>query len=235
MHANAESMRLLLLDTSGRVGMVAVANGPSLLDVRLLDEARRQARDLVPTVSAICCERGWRIRDLNAIAVSIGPGSYTGLRVGIMTAKTLVFANKCRLFALETFAIIARQAPDEASIVDVVADAQQGNLYTQRWRRSTEGWSSEAMRIQAAAQWIEELSEDVWLTGPGLSRHEQSTPRANRRVEVARRTPLAETMLTMALERTGEIVGDNYLALEPLYLRPSNAEENWDRRGEPNR
>ena len=79
--------RLLLIETSGRVGQVALADGPSVVGVRRLEESRHHARDLAPAVADLLAAASWTPRDLSAVAVSRGPGSYTGLRVGIMSAK----------------------------------------------------------------------------------------------------------------------------------------------------
>ena len=107
--------RLLLIETSGRSGQVALAEGNALLAVRRLDEARHQARDLAPAVADLLAAIGWKPRDIAAIVVSRGPGSYTGLRVGIMSAKTFAYAAGCALLAIDTFAVIAAQAPTKPS------------------------------------------------------------------------------------------------------------------------
>src|SRR4029077_5174847 len=116
--------RLLILETSGRVGRVALAEGANLSDVRTLDEARRAARDLAPAAAELCAARGWKVRELDGVLVSLGPGSYTGLRIGIMSAKTLAYASSCVVLGLPTFAVIARQAPPDAINIEVLADAQ---------------------------------------------------------------------------------------------------------------
>src|SRR5690349_16583220 len=106
--------RLLILETSGKIGRVAVAEGARFGDVQTLDGARRHARDLAPTIAELCAARGWKVRELDGVLVSLGPGSYTGLRIGIMSAKTLAYASGCLVLGLPTFAAIARQAPAEA-------------------------------------------------------------------------------------------------------------------------
>jgi tRNA threonylcarbamoyl adenosine modification protein YeaZ len=78
---------LLILETSGRVASVALAEGGRLLGTRRLDEARRHARDLAPAVAGLLAGQGRRPRDVHAVLVGRGPGSYTGLRVGVMSAK----------------------------------------------------------------------------------------------------------------------------------------------------
>src|SRR5438309_1825223 len=120
--------RLLILETSGKVGSVAIAEGATLGDVRSLEEARRHARDLAPAVAELCAARGWKVRDLDVVIITLGPGSYTGLRVGIMSAKMLAYASGCVVLGLSTFAAIARQSPPDAIDIDVLADAQQQNI-----------------------------------------------------------------------------------------------------------
>src|SRR5205807_5119629 len=101
--------RLLILETSGRVGQVALARGPIILRTRQLSETRRHARDLAPAVAELLAAEGFTPRDLQGIIVSRGPGSYTGLRVGVMSAKALAYAVGCSLVAVDTFAAIALQ------------------------------------------------------------------------------------------------------------------------------
>ena len=138
----AEAPRLLFLETSGRGGFVALAEGAVLRGLRRLDEARRQARDLAPATAELLAAQGWKARDLHGVAVSRGPGSYTGLRVGVMSAKTLAYAVGFALIAVDTFAVVADQAPADVSRVDVLADAQQEKVYVQSFGREADGWRS---------------------------------------------------------------------------------------------
>src|SRR5262249_48878627 len=101
---SSEPARLLILETSCRRGLVALAAGTELRGVRRLDESRRHARDLAPAVAELLSEQGWKARDLQAVLVGRGPGSYTGLRVGIMSARALAYATGCALIGLDTFA-----------------------------------------------------------------------------------------------------------------------------------
>src|SRR4051812_2892631 len=125
--------RLLVIETSGKSGHVALAVGDRLIASRRIDEARRQARDLAPFTGGLLRAQGWTPRDLGAVIVSRGPGSYTGLRVGVMSAKSLAFATGCKLLAIETFAAVALQSGGNVLTVDVLADAQQEKVYVQRF------------------------------------------------------------------------------------------------------
>src|SRR4029079_5956899 len=104
----------LILETSGRVGKVGLAQRGGVVGAVSLDESRRHARDLAATVEAILKAESLATRDLTGVVVGRGQGSYTGLRVGLMSAKALVYALGCELRAVETFAAIAEQSPAEA-------------------------------------------------------------------------------------------------------------------------
>jgi tRNA threonylcarbamoyladenosine biosynthesis protein TsaB len=224
--------RWLLLETSGRVGQVGVARGADLLAARRLDAARRHARDLVPAAGELLRGQGWRARDLDGVIASRGPGSYTGLRVGLIAAKALAYATGCTLLAVDTFAVIARQADVPTDRLEVIADAQQGKLYTQSFRRARDGaWQpSSELSVRPADAWLAGLAEGVAVTGPGVTLVEKRLPHAAVTVPTERRDPQLAALLALGLERAARGERDDPVSLEPLYLRASSAEEQWARR-----
>jgi tRNA threonylcarbamoyladenosine biosynthesis protein TsaB len=223
------SPRLLLLETSGRVGRVALAEGESLLAARRIDETRRQARDLAPVVADLLAGAGWKPRDISAVVVSRGPGSYTGLRVGIMSAKVFAYAAGCPVLAIDTFAVIAWQAPAEANPLDVIADAQQQKVYVQRFEQ---GAPASPLTIRPVAEWLAGTPAP-WVSGPGLRLHRVGLPAAVRAVEESQWDPRPEGLLALALRRWVAGERDDPFAVEPLYLRPSSAEQQWRGRSSP--
>lgn len=216
--------RLLILETSGRVGQVALARGAVVLERRQLDEARRHARDLAPSVADLLARAGWRPRDLDGVVVSRGPGSYTGLRVGLMAAKTLAYAVDLTLLAVDTFAAIAVQVPDQAQRLHVVADAQQNKLYAQRFERSR---ATGELTIVPFQEWLATLQPGDWVSGPGLRNQEQRLPSFVQVAAPNLRDPQPESLLKIGLARWQRGERDDFWTLEPLYLRPSAAEEKW--------
>ncbi len=222
--------RLLIVETSSQAGQVAVAEGDQLLDARRLDEARRHARDLAPAVRDLLAVQGWRPAELNAVIVSRGPGSYTGLRVGIMSAKALAYATGCALLALDTFTAIARQAPAEALALDVIADAQQDKVYVQGFTRSAAGaefTAADALAIRPVAEWLPSLPQGGWVTGPGLRKVAGRLPKGVEVLAASEWDPKPEALLALGLSRYRRGERDDVWAVEPLYLRPSSAEEQW--------
>ncbi|HEY7427820.1 MAG TPA: tRNA (adenosine(37)-N6)-threonylcarbamoyltransferase complex dimerization subunit type 1 TsaB, partial [Gemmataceae bacterium] len=198
------------------------------LGERLLDEARRQARDLAPAAAELLAEQGWRPRDVQAVIVSRGPGSYTGLRVGIMSAKTFAYATSCALLAVDTFAAITLQAPDVVTRVDVLADAQQDKIYVQPFARSDEGWRPRAeLAIRPFADWLAVREADAAVTGPGLRKWASHLPAGAPLLDASLWEPQSASLLRIGLTRYLAGERDDPWTVEPLYLRPSSAEEQW--------
>jgi tRNA threonylcarbamoyladenosine biosynthesis protein TsaB len=223
----------LVLETSGRAGQVAVADGESLLRWRSLDETRRHARDLAPAVAAILAELDWKPSQVAAVFVSQGPGSYTGLRVGIMSAKAFAYATGAALIGVPTFQTIALQAPPSSMSVEVLADAQQDRIYVQRFeRREVSGdlLPASPLAIRPFAEWLADRKDSDWLTGPGLRRFHDRLPGGSTILDAGSWDPMPESLLRLALARYRAGERDDPIALEPIYLRPSSAEEKWDAR-----
>ncbi len=220
--------RWAIIETSDRPGLVALAEGDRLLGEKRLDEARRHARDLAPAMAALLAEQGWKARELAGVIVSRGPGSYTGLRVGVMSAKTLAYALGCKLLAIDTFAAIAHQAPASASVVEVIADAQQEKVYAQRFACSTAPglWKpADALRIVPFSDWLTQLPQGTWVSGPGLEGREDRLPAYARVAPAPDWRPRAASLLALGCQRWQRGENDDAYAVEPLYLRPSAAEE----------
>ncbi len=231
MHPLAD-LRCLIVETSSRTGRVAVAEGETVCGERRLDEARRHARDLTPAVASLLVERGWKPREIRAVIVSRGPGSYTGLRVGSMSAKTFAHAAGCVLLGVETFAAIALQAPSAIEQVDVLADAQQDKIYVQSFARCGEDWQpTTPLAIRPVADWLAARRADAAATGPGLHKWATRLPSRMPLLDASLWEPQPASLLRLGLRRYRAGESDDPMTLEPLYLRPSSAEEQWQARG----
>lgn len=221
----------LILETSGRGGRVGLAVNGQIVGRAELDPVRRHNRDLAATVQQLLDAASLRPAGLRGVLVSIGPGSFTGLRVGVMSAKALAWALDCELVAVPTFAAIASQTPAEASCVDVLSDALQGLIYVQRFRRTGADWQAgEELRIVSAKEWAAGLSPEIWVSGPGVVIQEAVIPPEIIRVPVEQRTPTVDAIFHVG-RRLQPVSPEALLQLEPLYLRPSSAEEQAARKG----
>jgi tRNA threonylcarbamoyladenosine biosynthesis protein TsaB len=227
------SSHFLILETSSRIGQVAIAERNRLIAVRRLEEARRHARDLVPAVAGLLETCGCRPRDIAAVLVSHGPGSYTGLRVGIMSAKAFAYGTGCRLLAIDTFAAVALQAPSSANRLDVIADAQQEKVYVQRFGLADANGvrlPETSLAIRRLSEWLKDRPEQVWVTGPGLHLYRDRLPAAVPCVSAESWDPRPESLLALGGLHHDRGDSDDLWSLEPLYARPSSAEEKWQQK-----
>lgn len=219
--------RWLLIETSGSDGLVGLGDGDAVISEKRLDATRRHARDLAPAMKDLLVAAGWQPGQLHGIAVSQGPGSYTGLRVGIMAARAMTYALGCRLVAVPTFAVIAEQTDSVLNSVHIIADALKGKLYEQQFAREAADapWSStSSLRIVERARWLSELRDSA-ISGPGVDLVERALPPGVSAVEHQRRIPGLAALLRLA-RRTAPSASA-LESVEPLYLRASSAEEQW--------
>jgi tRNA threonylcarbamoyladenosine biosynthesis protein TsaB len=221
----SEFARALILETSSKSGQVALARAGQLVGLRPLPEARRHARDMPARTAELLAEQGWRARELTAIVVGIGPGSYTGLRVAAASAKALAFATGAALFGIPGFDAIASAATEEAEFLEIIGDAQQGQVYHQRFGRGTGGWTSQGpIGIHPFDEWVEQLSPGVLISGQAVAMYAERFPESLRLATSEERDPCAQSLL-QAVTKNPRAYRSNAWELEPIYLRGSSAEE----------
>lgn len=223
-------MLVLAIETSGPIGSVALCQHDAPLAEQTLELGRKHAQSLVPAIRHALdgCSRS--PRDVGLLAVSIGPGSYTGLRVGVTCAKTLAYAASCPLVAVDTLRAIACNAPADVSCVEVIADAQRGELFAGRYERSGTGtWlRSGEIRVLGAQDWAAGLAGAPTVSGPGLEKFGALVAGRCRVLGPEYRVPTAANVARLAVEMlaAGETVDP--WDVEPLYLRRSSAEVQWE-------
>ncbi len=216
------------IETSGREGSVALLRQEQTVAERSLSrEGRRHARTLVHELQSLLSEAGVSPQDCDLIAVSQGPGSFTGLRVGVVCAKTWAYATGCQLVGVNTLLAIASAIDTNVGRVDVVVDAQRGDLFQGKYEVGDDGaWiESAAVRIIAGEDWINELTQKCAVMGPAI---EQLRDRIPEDVVILPASTCTLTAVTVA--RVGRQLAlaqrcvDPW-SLNPIYLRKSAAEE----------
>ena len=216
----------LAIETSGRIGSVALALAEGSIVERVFPEGTRHGRDLMPSVAALLAEAGVARSDLERIAVSVGPGSFTGLRVGVAAAKTLAWALGAALVAVPTLDVLARGAPPdtEGTIVPVL-DARRGHVHAALYSyrsgaiiRATEFLVVPPDRLTART------SPPVTWLGEGLRTYPGL---ASGGIALEEERWRARAAIVAELGAAAEVDPDREAlhALEPLYLRIPTPEE----------
>jgi tRNA threonylcarbamoyladenosine biosynthesis protein TsaB len=229
-------MRVLAIDTSEMVGSVALLADDNLLAEKKLPREQGTARWLAPAVQQLLAEVRWRPTDVQLVAVTVGPGSFTGLRVGITTAKVFAYSVKAEVLGIDTLEAIAAACPSQIEHLAVAMDAQRGQVVATDFRRETDGRFSPTGPWQLAdmESWLAGLPTGVAITGPALSNLPQS-PRAG--VSILDRqywSPAASAVGRLAVHHYARGDRGDLWTLAPRYSRRSAAEEKWDRRQQQN-
>lgn len=222
---------LLAVETSGMQGSIALLQPAGTVTERPLQSAgRRHAQTLVADVAQLLQDCGSRPSDISAVAVSIGPGSFTGLRVGVVFAKTFAWINSAQLIAVDTLQVIAQQVPAVIPLVTAVVDAQRGEVFAAdyRWNPSTQLREAVSeLRIVAADQ----LSTETPLSGPGLTKLRERLPAGCLLTDSDLWQPAAGTVARIGQQQLLQGAVADLIALEPVYVRRSYAEEKAQPRG----
>lgn len=226
-------MLLLAIESSGRPGGVALCRDGQCLEERPIPESgRRHAQTLVGEIQRLLKARGLHAGAIEAVAVSVGPGSFTGLRVGVTAAKTLAWAVGCPVVAVDTLQAIAEGSPADVNAVHVVANAQRDELFAARYRRDATGLfvADTNVEIVAADQWCAERTTGDVVSGPAATLVADRLAGRCRILEEWYRHPQASLVGRLAHRRLlSDPAGDDVHALEPFYLRKSAAEEKAER------
>jgi len=227
-------LNILAIDTSTTRAAVAISTRGGAVHIVPTGGDRQHGRTLLMSLRAALGMAGLTASDLDVVAVGLGPGSYTGIRIGLMAAKTLAYATGRPLVGLDSLEAIARNAPADAERVTVVADAQRGDYYTAHFAR--EGPAGPLLRvmptrIEAQQALIDRLVAGAFVVGPGLDRLRPDLPPSARAADPESNWPVGHNLLRYAREAWDAGLRADTLFVEPHYLRRSAAEDLWDVRG----
>lgn len=223
----AESDRWLALETSGVYGSLAAGVGERLLHYLPLPTSDRTIRTLAPSIETLLAEVGWKPAELGFFSVGVGPGSFTGLRIGVMTAKTLAYALGKPIVAVDTLAAIAARVGVRSGPLRTVMDALRGQFFAGRFVGGEPGvWQAVGpAEIVSIDEVLADLAPTELITGPGLSKLPAERLARLNVPPADLWSPTAEEVgrLGWAKFTAGETSDPVHLA--PVYLRLPAAEE----------
>lgn len=225
-------MRILGLDTATSRASVGL-----LVDGEVVDEQSQVARGshavtVLPLIADTLHRAGCRVRDLDAIAVSSGPGSFTGLRVGLSVAKGLACATAVPVVAVPTLEALARTLPQDQGCIWTILDARKGEVYA----ASFESVSAGGVRrltpdtVVSAAELVTQMTVPCVVVGDALPRYG-----AFLQAQLGAGATLLPydtygasggVVAIMGCERLRAGAADLAASIEPVYVRPSDAERN---------
>jgi tRNA threonylcarbamoyladenosine biosynthesis protein TsaB len=220
-------VRILSLETSSTAGSAAVLEGEEVLAQKLLSPRQRSAQSLAPAIREALAGANLRSGDIQLVAVTQGPGSFTGLRVGAATAKTFAYGVGAEIVGVNTQEAIAAQAPGVCETVWTLLDAHRGQLFVARYRLRGNQPPEQITPTHIAAidDWLAYYRPDEPVTGPGISRIADRLPAGAAVVDSSLWPPEAATVGRLAWRHYQSGRRDDVWSFAPNYYRPSAAEE----------
>jgi tRNA threonylcarbamoyladenosine biosynthesis protein TsaB len=220
-------MRILAIETIDQSGSVAALEGERPLAIRTLDATLRSAATLAPAIVELLAEANWHSGDVQLVAVASGPGSFTGLRVGVTTAKVFAYSVQADVIGVNALEAIANQAPLDAKSVWTVLDALRDQVVAAKYTRTeSASWMvAELESLLDNSAWLAKLTPGDWVSGPGLIKLEPRIPKGVTLVERQLWSPTAKSVGQLAWRDYQSGRRDDVFSLLPQYSRPSAAEE----------
>jgi len=223
-------MRILAVETATLQGSIALVDDSKVLAGLRSPEGIPHARWLMPAIERLFCETGLSLEGIDGLAVSAGPGSFTGLRIGLSTVKGLALGAGKPVVAVPTLDALARSVPPGRRLLCPILDARKKEVYAAFFRPDGDGgWERRTEDLALTpGRLAERIDEPVLFAGNGIDPYRQVLEAAlGRRALFAAgrfRFPRAEAVAELGLIRLARGQADTLETLEPRYVRPSEAE-----------
>lgn len=221
--------KILAVDSASLTGSIALCRGETLVAESLLNVRSTHSEKLLQQIDLLLAEAGWSLAEIDLLAVTTGPGSFTGLRIGIATVKGLAQVLDKPVVGVSSLQMVALNASAASVPICAFLDARKKEVYTQLFDASPDGPSPVAeAKVMPPAKLLESLTEKVLLIGDGVPQYRQVVEavagdkillpwdtahqlRASQAAWLAYRRWIHQDLSTAA-------------ELLPTYIRPSDAE-----------
>ncbi|HLB05270.1 MAG TPA: tRNA (adenosine(37)-N6)-threonylcarbamoyltransferase complex dimerization subunit type 1 TsaB [Thermodesulfobacteriota bacterium] len=225
-------MKIIAMETATTVGSIAIVDDEGVISELTLNIKTTHSRKLMTAMSCILEDAGLSLDDMDGIAVSIGPGSFTGLRIALSAAKGLSYSSGKPLIGIPTLDALASNLPFSRYLVCPILDARRGEVYTALYR-SNKG-SMEKLTDDMAVNpsgLLEMINDETIFLGDGVTAYgdflKERLGDLYLEASLPLRWPRASNVAMLALKRLGNGGMDNPFAIVPRYIRKSEAELNW--------
>lgn len=229
--------RILALETSGQTGSVALGTPAGVLASEQLPVDVRHAGELMPAVERLLTGLGWSADSITDVFISIGPGSFTGLRIAVSVARTLAWSIGARIVAVPTMAALARNAmrrdlASRPAHVAMIVDAKRSQVYTACYAVMQDRCEELIPACLAEPrEFLARCPQPVAVLGEGIPRHRDAIAAAGATVLPEPLWPgRAEQVMAVGLELAAVGAFTPARELVPLYIRRPEMEERWEAR-----
>ena len=222
---------MLALETSSMTCSVAALERGHVVFQEDSPLGTRTTQALAPMIVNVLAAAGWKSKEIESVAVTSGPGSFTGLRIGVTTAKTLAYATGATVVGVNTLDVIAAQTPVESKKLWVLLDAQRQQLFARCYEAKDSNTYLPIDRTSVVDQssLLALLGPGDAVTGRGISSLVGNLPSTVVTVDETKWNPVAATVAEVANRKLADSGPDDLWSLVPEYYRKSAAEEKLGR------
>jgi tRNA threonylcarbamoyladenosine biosynthesis protein TsaB len=234
----AQKPLILAVETSGRMGSVAIATGRCMLAETAFSGPMRHSSEVFPAIFSLLNHFDRKPKDIEHFYISVGPGSFTGLRIAVSMAKIMHLANTVKIVKVDTFDVIASNIDDymgqektRVEKIAVILDAKRSQFYISVYQHTSDGiWKkSLSDSLMTASQFLDQFAgktKPVWLLGEGLVYYaDKFKAEGVRFLDEQYWVPRADKvhMLGWKMACAGQFADP--VTLQPKYLRRPEAQE----------
>jgi tRNA threonylcarbamoyladenosine biosynthesis protein TsaB len=233
-------MMVLAVESATELAGVALADEAGVLATMTVSRGRHHAESIAPAIEFVCRRAGVGLGALDAVGVDVGPGLFTGLRVGVGTARALAFALERPLVGVGSLDVLAHAAATSGvavgALVVPVIDARRGEVFAGRLRTTADGASWEQSEVrrspEALASELAGLDEPFVLVGNGARRYRAILGAVSGAVCAGETLdfPPPGVLATLTLTRAQAGETQDVSAVLPHYLRDAETRINWQTR-----
>jgi len=231
---------VLGIDSSSIVATIAVVNEEKLMSEYIVNNKKNHSEKMMVVLKKVLGDLGITVNDLDVIAVAKGPGSFTGIRIGMACAQGMAHALNKPMIGVNTLDGLAYNLMGSKDLICPVINAQRQELYTSLYCYKDEKlerlWDYKLIKADKLAQELLSLNTKVVLLGDGVPILKKALVKSHTSVEnivpahPVFSMPRASSIAAAALREYGQGKAQDCFSIKPFYIRKSNAEEKWEER-----
>ena len=223
-------MKILSIETAGNICAVALTEDDKLIKEEILNDGNTHSVKLMPLVDKLLSETNIKISDIDLFACDIGPGSFTGIRIGVSTIKAFMDVTNKKALGISSLEILAENIDNNKDIVCTLIDAKNENVYYGFFKKENEKYEKIADlgfdNIDNVIQIVKQKNKKIIFIGNGSTIYKDMIESELENIEIIsdeeKNNLNARNIAFIALKKQEEAVDSNNL--RPLYLRKSSAE-----------
>ncbi len=231
-------MKVLAVDTSSIVATAAIMDDDRLIGEYILNHKKTHSQKLMPIIKEILHSAELKVSDIDVFAVASGPGSFTGLRIGVATIKGLAHAVNKPVIGISTLDGLAFNLPFCKYLICPIMDAKREQVYNSLYKWIDKTFyiveNYRALSIEQLINELREKNEKVMFTGDGVRVFQDKLISELGELcefaPVSCRMQKASSIAELALQKAHRGETESYLTFAPFYLRKSQAEREYEKK-----